>query len=121
MEQPFEVWADTEYGFVEQRVTGHLTEEHYDEMVRQTGKCAEKLGTLDEIRILVWAGKGNKPGPKIRKKSMERLQDPTLKKMALWDAGAVMRTFFKFISIASGSTKARAFATREKAINWLTR
>jgi hypothetical protein len=116
---PFSVWANHELGLIEQRIERDMTVEQYEEFFRQTLHCADVLGRPRAARILVWTADGVKPNARVRRLAIEHLGNDDLAGMALYGAGPIMRTFFRLICIVVGIEKARAFSSRDEAIQWL--
>jgi len=115
----FEVWLDEERQIVRQRLHGQPDLTQFLQISAETGQYASQLRCPAEVRILV-EGKGigrlSKP---TRSAAMEALKRPDLKKVAVVTSNRFGRIMLRFIVVATGIDKVRAFPDKVEALKWL--
>jgi hypothetical protein len=89
-------------------------------MVAETDACAQRLRCPADVRILIdgeWFGRMRKS---VRAASTETLRRPELKRIAVVTQSGVARILLRFVSVATGVHKIRAFPDEASALAWLS-
>jgi len=116
-----EMAVDRKLQVIRQKMTGTLTETDARRMIEDMKKLATGLDDPHRIIICVDASALKKPDPPARRYLTSLLNEPDLKKIALYGAGPLERAFAKFVILGLGIRKFRVFATEERALRWLCR
>ena len=115
----FEVWLDEERQMVRQRIRGAPDLTQFLQMSAATGECASRLRCPTEVCILVEGEElGRLPKP-TRSVAMETLKRPDLKRVAIVTSSRFGRIMLRFIVVATGIDKVRAFRDKAEALKWL--
>ncbi len=114
-----EVWLDEERQIIRQRMHGEPDLAAFREMREETAACARRLRCPTDVRILIdgeWFGRMHKS---VRAASAETLRRPELTRMAVVTKNGMARILLRFVSVATGVHKARAFPDEASALAWL--
>jgi hypothetical protein len=115
----FEVWLDEERQIVRQRMHGEPDLPQFLDILAKSEACAQRLRQPDVVRILIdgeWLGRMPRP---VRAASAEALRKPELRRIAVVTKNAGARMMIRFVSVATGVNKMRAFPDEETALAWL--
>jgi len=119
MSTAFEVWLDEERQIIRQRLHGEPDLATFLDIIVQTDACAQNLRQPTDVRILVdgdWSGRMNRG---VRSEATKSLRRPELKRMAIVNSRGMVRVVLRFMSIAIGIDKIRAFPNEASALAWL--
>jgi hypothetical protein len=115
----FEVTLDEELQIIRQWVDGHMDLKTFKEIEAKTQACVNRLRDPDHVRLLVNAPKLGHTRADARRSMAASMKRPNLFRMAVYDATPIGRVMLRFMTLASGVNKARAFATEAEALEWL--
>ena len=110
---------DEDRQIITQWLDGPVSVEEFEELIGMTAECVGRLRNPDDVRILVDGRQMGKSDPKVRKMGMRVFADKGINKLAVWGAGALVRTTFRFATIPLGRRNIRMFRTRDEAVEWL--
>jgi hypothetical protein len=110
---------DEDRQIIIQWLDGAVTPEEFEELTRMTAECVARLRNPEDVRILIDGRQMGKSDPKVRKMGMRVFRDKGIKKLAVWGAGALVRTTFRFVTIPLGRRNIRMFRTEDEAVEWL--
>jgi hypothetical protein len=116
---PFDVWLDEERQIIRQRMHCEPDLPQFQALIAESQACASRLRCSTDVRILVdgeWYGRMPKP---VRTVAAENLRRPELKRMAVVTKSAVARVLIRFMRVATGLDKMRAFPDEASALAWL--
>jgi hypothetical protein len=116
----FEVWLDEQNQVVRQRIEGELTADQFLQVSAMTGECAARLQRPQEARVLI-EGDGLGRLPKaVRSATLDTLRQPDLKRVAVVTSHRFANVMMRFLVVATGIAKVRAFRTVDEAMKWLS-
>lgn len=119
MAQKVRAHLDEDRQIITQWLDGAVSPGDFEELIRMTAECVGRLRNPEDVRILVDGRRMGKSDPKVRKMGMRVFTDKGINKLAVWGAGALVRTTFRFVTIPLGRRNIRIFRTESEAVEWL--
>ncbi len=115
----FNVWLDEDNQIIRQRIEGVLSAEQFLQVSTMTAECAARLERPKEAKVLIeGAGLGRLPRA-VRSATLDTLRQPDLKRVAIVTSHRFANVMMRFLVVATGIAKVRAFRTSDDAIRWL--
>jgi hypothetical protein len=117
--EKIEVVLDEKLQIIRQTVAGAMDENDAYHIGKQTEECAGRLKDPLKVKILCNAQALKKGSSRARKILVEYQKRSKLDKVAVWGAKTVDRVVIRFINLATGIQKTRAFENEKDALDWL--
>ena len=113
------VYLDESAQFVVQRIEGEMDEERFDALTKEVGQCVARLRNPGDLRFLVDGRRLCKTNARTRRLSIKTFRERGVKRMAVWGCSPFLRVLIRFMSVAEGGGRIRAFAREKDARAWL--
>jgi hypothetical protein len=115
----FEACLDEEAQFIVQRIDGEIDEEGFLELTKEIEQCVARLDNPTDVRMLVDGRRLAKTNARTRSLSLQTFRERNVSRMAVWGCSTFMRVMIRFMSVAEGGDRIRAFRTEAEARRWL--
>jgi hypothetical protein len=115
----FEVWLDESRQIIRQRMHAEPDLAAFQALLAATEACVQRLRRPTDVRILVDGEWGGRMPKSVRTVAAESQRRPELTRMAVVTKSAVARVVIRFMRVATGVDKMRAFADEAAALVWL--
>ncbi|MBD3240759.1 MAG: hypothetical protein GF331_09260 [Chitinivibrionales bacterium] len=119
MSASIEVWLNEDCQVIEQRISGALTAEQFQELDRRCTECARRLRDPTQVRVLVDGTKLKWTDLKARRAAMEPFGRDEDWWLAIWGGDRITRIMTGFMALAAGTKRIKMFADRAGALEWL--
>ena len=114
-----EVWVDEDRRIIRQRIEGDLDLEDFGRLEEETETVARELGDPGAVLILVDGRNLGRPALRARARMLRTLERPSLRRIAMFGAGAAGRAMARLLSMMLRVKKLRVFGDEKQAIEWL--
>ncbi|MBN1309586.1 MAG: STAS/SEC14 domain-containing protein [Chitinispirillaceae bacterium] len=113
------VYLDEEAQLVIQRIEGEMDEAGFGALTKEIERCVARLRNPADLRFLVDGRRLGKTNARTRMLSIKTFRERNVNRMAVWGCNPFIRVLIRFMSVAEGNGRIRAFAREEEARAWL--
>lgn len=115
----FKLELDEKAQIILQHIDGALDEAGFRALIEEMDRCVAHLKDPADIRILVDGRNLLKTDGRTRSLSLRTFRERNVNRMAVWGCSTFIRVLMRFMSVAEGNGKIRAFATESEGREWL--